>query len=190
MDDMMDEMSVWFSQLPGTRDNQGFKLAKPSHRAAPSCLRKSGMISARGRPVGRSTESSLLGKISPTNPLKLPKNVRLKAIVKSQPELPLALLFQHPLAEEELEEIARQRRDEENADRARGILEQHIQEDEVSPLPARIQSVSLPRHLGWMRRSEIGAKYVYFTTNFMDKGTNKMSLFSPGNYNIQKRSEI
>ncbi|KAL8967685.1 MAG: hypothetical protein Q9197_005297 [Variospora fuerteventurae] len=175
LDDMMDEMSAWFSRLPGTRDKQRFRARKAISQSSPEVFTQIwndlGMRTTR-RPVDRiQVFSSLLVNISPTDLLKLPKNVRLKAIIKSQPEIPLALLFQRPLTEWQLEEIA---------DQDRGISEQRVPKDKTDPLPTIIQRESLPRDLGWMKQDENGAKYLYFTTDLMDEGTHRMSLFSMG----------
>ncbi|KAL8884585.1 MAG: hypothetical protein Q9192_006809, partial [Flavoplaca navasiana] len=157
LDDMMDEMSAWFTRLPGTRDKQRFKARKAISQSSPEIFTQIwndlGMRTT-SRPVDRIQIFSLLVNISPTDLLKLPKNVRLKAIIKSQPEIPLALLFQRPLTEWQLEENARQRRIEEIADRDRGFSEQPVPEDETDPLPTRIQSESLPRDLGWIKQDE------------------------------------
>ncbi|KAL8644770.1 MAG: hypothetical protein Q9226_007603 [Calogaya cf. arnoldii] len=197
-DEMMDELSSWFSRLPGTWDKQNlgkqtfgkqrFGARKAISQSSPEVFTQIwndlGMRTT-SRPVDRIQIFSLLVNISPTNLLKLPKNVRLRAIMKSQPELPLAVLFQRPLTEWQLEEIARQRRDEEIADQDRGFSEQRVLEDETNPLPTRIQSEILPRGLGWMKQDGNGAKYLYFTTDLMDEGTNRMSLFSMGNVNFR-----
>ncbi|KAI4262152.1 MAG: hypothetical protein L6R42_002668 [Xanthoria sp. 1 TBL-2021] len=183
LDDMMDEMSAWFSRLPGTRDKQRFRARKAISQSSPEVFTQIwndlGMRTT-SRPVDRIQVFSLLVNISPTDLLKLPKDVRLKAIIKSQPEIPLALLFQRPLTEGQLEENARQRRIEELADQDRGFSEQRVPKDETDPLPTRIQSESLPRDLGWMKQDENGAKYLYFTTDLMDEGTDRMSLFWMG----------
>ncbi|KAL8880973.1 MAG: hypothetical protein Q9198_001728 [Flavoplaca austrocitrina] len=183
LDDMMDEMSAWFSRLPGTRDNQLFRACKAISKSSPEVFTQIwndlGMRTT-SRPVDRIQIFSLLVNISPTDLLKLPKNVRLKAIIKSQLEIPLALLFQRPLTEWQLEENARQRRIEEIADQDRGFSEQHVPVDETDPLPTIIQSESLPRDLGWMKQDENRAKYLYFTTDLMDEGTKRISLFSMG----------
>ncbi|KAI4134587.1 MAG: hypothetical protein LQ341_006005 [Variospora aurantia] len=184
LDDIMDEMSAWFSRLPATRDKQRFRARKAISQSSPEVFTQIwndlGRRTTR-RPVDRiQVFSSLLVNISPTDLLKLPENVRLKAIIKSQPEIPLALLFQRPLTEWQLEETAGQRRIEEIADQDRGISERRVPKDGTDPLPTKIQSESLPRDLGWMKQDENGAKYLYFTTDLMDEGTHRMSLFSIG----------
>ena len=184
IDDMMDEMSAWFSRLPGTRDDQRFKARKVISQSSPEVFTRIwNDLGARttSRPIDRIQIFSLLVDIAPTNLLSLPKNIRLKAIIKAQPNLPLALLFQRPLTDEQLLEVERQRRDEERADRDRGVLIQLSPEDETYPLPTRIQNESLPCQLGWMRRDEIGGKYVYFNTELMDEGSTIPSLFLLGN---------
>ena len=184
IDDMMDEMSVWFSRLPGTRDDQRFRAREAIAQVSPEIFARIwNDLGERttSRPIDKIQIFSLLVDIAPTDLLGLPQNVRLKAIIKAQPTLPLALLFQRPLTYAQLSEIKKQQKDEEKADIDRGVLRKPAPEDKTYPLPTRIRSERFPSHLGWMKRDNRKASYIYFNMDLINKGSTLPSLFSLGN---------
>ena len=132
------------------------------------------------RPIDKIQIFSLLVDVAPTDLLRLPNNVRLKAIIKAQPEIPLALLFQRPLTDVQLSKPKKQLQDERKADIDRGVQQRAAPADKSYPLPERIRNERLPSHLGSMKRDKVGAKYVYFNKALMEEGTLIPSLFSLG----------
>lgn len=75
MDDMMDEMSAWFSRLPGTRNDQRFRTREPITISSPGVfLRNWNALGARttSKSIDRIQIFSLLVNIAPTELLRLP----------------------------------------------------------------------------------------------------------------------
>ncbi len=170
IDDMMDELSVWFSRLPGTRDNSRFKARQTIAQASPEIFRRIwNDLGARttGRPKDRLQIFALLVDLAPTDLLELPVNTRLKAILKAQPSLPLALLFQRPLTVEQL------------------LEDEASSEDQAYPLPTKVRSEALPHQLGWMKRDENGSPHLYFDTELIDEGRTQPSLFLLGSLTFE-----
>jgi hypothetical protein len=184
--DIMDELSVWFSRLPGTRNESKFKTRETISQSSPEVFTRIWndlAVRSTSRPIDRLQIFSLLVDLAPGDLLNLHSNDRLKAILKAQSSLPLALLFQKPLSSAQAQEVEEQRKNEERADRDRGTAREPLPQDRTYPLPTRIRSEPLPNQLGWMKRKKDG-NYVYFNTSLLCAGRIQPSLFNLGSIRL------
>ncbi|KAG7006534.1 hypothetical protein G7Y79_00014g037090 [Physcia stellaris] len=161
--EMLDETSSWFSQLPATRKDDESVGRKEIAKGDPEVFTRiwnAVAVRSTTYAIDRLAILALLVDLRPSEVRKKGPRDGLKAILKAQEELPLALLFQPPLVD--------------------GVHSGSAEDPEIHdgddtyPLPTNIGSEPLPEQLGWMRRNP---RYLYFNNELLGAGRFRPGLF-------------
>jgi hypothetical protein len=181
--DMLDETSAWFSRLPATRNTDKRvgrdEITDESKHQPEVFTRIWNDLSARSttRTADRLLILSLLVNLRPSEIRQYEPRNRLKAVLKAQKSLPLALLLRAPMTSAMQDEAEREYRKEEDAERGRGRRLTHHPQDTSYPLPTSLLGPPLTTQLGRLQQSE-SRKSIYFDVESLNAGVRHPVLFS------------
>lgn len=182
---LMEELSAWFSSLPGTRDAYDLEadgrtvISGSNDPARFTNIWNSVASRSTSRTDDRFRIFSLLTNLRPSE-VEAVKNrkIRLKAILKSQKYLPLSMLFLPPMSKKEFEGQEEEEAKEREAEITYGITSEPYEEDPWYPLPHKIRNRPLHGTLGSMSYLE-EERCLTFSAGDLEtsSGTNRVTLF-------------